>query len=155
LRQRNDAGADQGNDTVMTPHRYDITDRRDVMRLVDVFYDRLRDDEVLGPIFDDVAQVDWTSHLPRMYDFWETLLFAAGTYKGDPLAAHRALARLTPLTSAEFDRWVALFHATVDDLFTGPMADDAKARAARIATTLQYHIEQPAVVLPLVGSVRL
>jgi hemoglobin len=50
------------------------------------------------------------------------------------------LAQRAPLTSREFDRWVSLFHATVDELFAGPMAAEAKQRAARIATMMQYHI---------------
>lgn len=49
--------------------RFELADRRDVARLVNVFYDRVRADDMLGPIFDDVAAVDWAVHLPRMYDF--------------------------------------------------------------------------------------
>jgi hemoglobin len=105
-----------------------------------VFYDRLRDDPLLGPIFDDVAHVDWATHLPRMYDFWESVLFGQATFKGAPLVVHRALAGLTPLTTAAFARWVALFQMTVDDLFTGPMANHAKNRAARIAVTMENNI---------------
>src|SRR5881398_2166271 len=70
--------------------RMDITDSRDVARLVNVFYDRVRDDDILGPIFDDIAHVDWATHLPRMYDFWESVLFARATFKGTPLVVHRA-----------------------------------------------------------------
>src|SRR5438105_4589398 len=102
----------------VNPSRFDITDRRDVAYLVNVFYDRVRDDDILGPIFDDIAHVDWATHLPRMYDFWESVLFARGTFKGAPLVVHRALARRTPLTTAAFDRWIALFQSTVDDLFS-------------------------------------
>src|SRR5439155_12982066 len=65
--------------------RFDITDRRDVACLVNVFYDRVRDDDLLGPIFDDVAHVDWATHLPRMDDFWESVLFSTATFKGTPL----------------------------------------------------------------------
>jgi hemoglobin len=103
----------------MSRLRFDITDRRDVACLVDVFYDRVRDDALLGPIFDDVAHVDWATHLPRMYDFWESVLFGRATFKGTPLIAHRALARKTSLTGTEFEHWVALFQTTVDDLFKG------------------------------------
>lgn len=120
--------------------RLDIADRRDVARLVNIFYDRVRGDDILGPIFDDVAHVDWATHLPRMYDFWESVLFGTATFKGAPLAAHRDLARLTPLTSRGFERWIALFHAAVDDLFEGTMADHAKRSAARIAMVLQYNL---------------
>jgi len=120
--------------------KYDITDRRDVMRLVNVFYDRVRDDDLLGPIFDQVARVDWTTHLPRMYDFWESVLFQQATFRGNPPALHRALARLTPMTGQEFGRWISLFHDTVDHLFAGPMAEHAKLSASRIALVLQHHI---------------
>jgi hemoglobin len=120
--------------------RNDISDRRDVTCLVNVFYDRIRGDRLLGPIFDDVAQVDWTTHLPRMYDFWESVLFAASRFKGQPLVVHRALDQRTPLTDREFDRWVALFHGTVDDLFAGAVADHAKRSASQIAAVLQHAI---------------
>ena len=113
---------------------------------MNVFYDRVRDDELLGPIFDDVAHVDWATHLPRMYDFWESVLFGTATFKGTPLVVHRALARHTPLTGETFDRWVALFHTTVDDLFSGAIANQAKESAVRIAATMEHRltIEQSA-----------
>jgi hemoglobin len=120
--------------------RFDITDRRDVACLVNVFYDRVRDDDILGPIFDDVAHVDWTTHLPRMSDFWESVLFARATFKGAPLAVHRALAQQTPLTFDAFSRWITLFQSTVDDLFSGPMAEHAKNSAARIAAIMERDI---------------
>jgi hemoglobin len=121
--------------------RLDIIDFRDVACLVNVFYDRVRDDGILGPIFDDIAHVDWATHLPRMYDFWESVLFARATFKGAPLVVHRALAQQTPLTSDAFSRWVTLFQSTVDDLFSGPMAEHAKNSAARIAATMEHNID--------------
>ena len=124
----------------MSQPRFDITVRRDVACLVDMFYDRVRDDHLLGPIFDDVAHVDWTTHLPRMYDFWESVLFGRATYKGMPFVVHQQLARLTPLTPEAFARWLALFQATVDDLFAGATAEHAKESAARIAATLEYKL---------------
>ena len=75
----------------VNPSRFDIADRRDVACLVNVFYDRVRDDDILGPIFDDIAHVDWATHLPRMYDFWESVLFARATFKGAPLVVHEDL----------------------------------------------------------------
>jgi len=120
--------------------RFDITDRRDVACFVNVFYDRVRDDDLLGPIFDDIAHVDWATHLPRMYDFWESVLFATATFKGAPLIVHRELARRAPLTTVAFDRWIALFQSTIDDLFIGPMAEHAKNSAVRIAAALEHNI---------------
>jgi hemoglobin len=118
----------------------DIASRDDVTRLVDAFYDQIRTDDVLGPIFQDVAHVDWAAHLPKMYDFWEGVLFGKAGFTGNPLAVHRALARRTALTSQEFDRWLALFHRTVDRLFSGGVADLAKQRSSRIAMVMQHHI---------------
>ena len=131
----------------MNQPRFDIIDSRDVARLVNVFYDRVRDDDMLGPIFGDVAHVDWATHLPRMYDFWESVLFARATFKGTPLVVHRALARRTPLTPVAFERWISLFHSTVDDLFSGPMADHAKNSAVRIAATMEHHISSRAAYI--------
>ena len=66
----------------MTKERLDIRDRRDVACLVNLFYDRVRRDDMLGPVFDDIAHVDWPTHLPLMYDFWESVLFGTATFKG-------------------------------------------------------------------------
>lgn len=118
----------------------DLTSRADIERLVDTFYERVRADDRLGPIFDEVAHVDWATHLPNMYAFWEAVLFGVAGFKGNPLATHHALAQQTPLTAREFDRWVDLFHESVDQLFAGAVAAEAKQRAAQIAATLQYHL---------------
>jgi len=124
----------------MQLERFDITSRGDIVRLVDDFYAEIRQDTILGPIFDDVARVDWAAHLPRMYDFWDAVLFGTPGFKGNPLAVHRALARQAPLNSTEFDRWIALFHLTVDALFAGPVADEVKRRALRVAAVMQHAI---------------
>jgi hemoglobin len=118
----------------------DLTSRSDIERLVDTFYEGIRSDDLLGPIFNEVARVDWATHLPKMYAFWEAVLFGVPGFKGNPMATHFGLARQTPLTAREFNRWVALFQQTVDRLFVGPMATEAKQRAAQIALTMQHHL---------------
>ena len=129
----------------MTATRHDITTRADIERLVDTFYERVRGDEILAPIFDDVAHTDWARHLPKMYDFWETVLFGAPAYRGPPLGIHVELATRVALGQREFGRWLALFVDTVDAAFLGPQADEAKLRAARIASVMQHHIGNAAV----------
>ncbi len=69
----------------------DILNREDIARLVDHFYERVRADARLGPIFGEVARVDWESHLPKMHDFWDTVMFRSGAYRGDLLGAHARL----------------------------------------------------------------
>jgi hemoglobin len=124
----------------MISDKTDIASRADIERLVNEFYARVRGDELLGPIFNEVAQTDWARHLPKMYDFWEGVLFGVAGFRGDPLAVHRELAGRVPLGGREFGRWLDLFHERVDTLFSGPCAEGAKARALRIAAVMQHHI---------------
>jgi len=118
----------------------DILGRSDIKMLVDAFYGRVRNDSTLAYLFDDVARVVWDRHLPRMYDFWENVIFQTGTFRGNPMVAHARLHQLSPLTTEHFDRWLGLFIATVDDYFEGVNADVAKKRASSISQVMQYKI---------------
>jgi hemoglobin len=100
----------------------DITGRPDLVRLVDAFYARVRADEGLGHVFDGVAKVNWESHLPKIYDFWDTVIFRAGTFRGNPIAAHANLIPLTNMGWPLFERWLEIFRATVDEHFAGERA---------------------------------
>jgi len=113
----------------------DIAHRADIERLINTFYDKVKADPVLGPIFNDIAEVDWPKHLPVMYNFWEFLLLGGTQYQGNPIQKHVDLHAIHPLTAEHFDRWLLLFQASVDDLFVGQVADDAKFRAYAIAET--------------------
>src|SRR4051812_13397561 len=105
----------------MTPSR-DITTAEDIRTLVDSFYEKVPRDELLAPIFNDVARVDWAEHLPIMYRFWESMLLGAGTYQGAAFPKHALL----PLQKEHFTRWLTLFVETVNAHFTGPKAEEAK-----------------------------
>lgn len=109
----------------------DIATSAEVAMLVDRFYGKVRVDALLGPIFNDVAQVDWPAHMATLYSFWETLLLGTGTYRGEPFAKHAVL----PLERVHFERWLELFLTTVDENFAGPKAEEAKGRALSIADT--------------------
>lgn len=124
----------------MNPDLPDIGGRPEIERLVNAFYERIRADETLGPIFDEVAKINWDSHLPKMYDFWESVLFRAGSYRGNPLAAHSRLVPLTDMGRDKFDRWLALFVATVDDLFAGEHAGHIKRCAEDMANVIYSRI---------------
>lgn len=121
----------------METTRPDIESEADVAQLVNRFYERVRQDKDLGPIFTDVARVDWEHHIPRLVGFWSTVLLGAEQYRGNPVRPHLELAEQTALQSAHFARWLALFSETVDELFAGDRADLAKMRAQSIATVLQ------------------
>lgn len=118
----------------------DLADRADIERLVNAFYDRIRGDDLLGFIFNDVAQIDWAAHLPKMVAFWETMIFRTGSYTGNPLGAHARLVPLTAMGRPQFDRWLALFTATVDALFSGEKAEHIKSAASDMANVIHAKI---------------
>lgn len=106
----------------------DIATREDIILFVDEFYGKVRQDELLGPVFNDVI-TDWKLHLDKMYRFWNAVLFGAAGYKGNPFAKHAPL----PVGAIHFDRWLDLFRQTIDSHFAGEMATDTKTRAAVMA----------------------
>lgn len=118
----------------------DIAGRSEIEGLVDEFYKRVRDDELLGIIFTDVAKVEWDSHLPKMYAFWETVLFGTGNYRGNPIGAHSQLVGRAEMGKAQFDRWLTLFCSAVDDLFAGERADHIKNCAEDMANVIYSRI---------------
>lgn len=118
----------------------DLEDRSDIERLVNTFYGRVRGDAVIGFIFDQVAQVDWETHLPKMYAFWERVLFGTGNFRGNPLAAHAALVSRTEMGRPQFDRWLSLFLETIDELFVGERASHLKRSAEDMANVIYSKI---------------
>jgi hemoglobin len=116
--------------------RGDIESEEDIRRLVETFYERVNEDPVLGPIFNDVAKVNWEEHLPHLRRFWSSLLFRSGTFKGNPFEKHQLL----PIGKEHFSTWLGLFRRTIDDLFAGPKAEEAKGIAASIADSFQVRM---------------
>lgn len=119
----------------------DIRSRTDIELLVNSFYDRVKDDGTIGYIFEDVAKVNWEHHLPKMYDFWETILFGQKGFKGNPMEVHFKLNKLHPLESEHFERWKELFRKTINEHFSGPFADLAIQKAESIAGLMLFKIK--------------
>lgn len=117
-------------------NKSDITNREDIILLVNTFYNKIKKDEIIGYFFNDVAKVDWNRHLPVMYNFWENILFYTGNYSGNPMQAHKKVHKLSPLSQKDFTHWVKLFTKTVDELFAGKKAEEIKERAANIAQVM-------------------
>jgi hemoglobin len=122
----------------------DIQDRKDIETLIHAFYDKVRKDELIGYIFNDVAKVNWEHHTPVICDFWENILFQSNVYRGNPMATHMNLHALSPLAKPHFDRWKKLFTETIDEYFEGKNAELAKQRAISIATMMQIKIIEAA-----------
>jgi hemoglobin len=115
----------------------DISRLDDIKLLVDTFYSKVQQDDLIGPIFNEKIQDRWPMHLERMYGFWETVLLEVRSYSGSPFPPHATL----PIHKEHFDRWMELFTKTVDTLFAGPIADEAKWRAEKMAEMFNYKID--------------
>lgn len=120
-------------------------------RLVALFYDRVRSDAELGPIFDD-AIPDWPTHLEKLVAFWSSVMLTSGRYKGNPVAAH--FPHKDRITPALFQRWLALWRQATVDTVPAPAAAVLQAKAARIAESLQLALffRLPAAGAPRVAS---
>lgn len=120
--------------------RADIETREDCELLVRSFYARALTDPLIGFLFTDVARLDLEAHVPKVADFWETILLGAPSYRGGAYAPHALLHRQVPLLSGHFDRWLVLWEAAVDEHFDGPRATEAKAHAQRVARAFQRRL---------------
>lgn len=116
----------------------DIKNRKDIEGLVNAFYDKVKQDDVIGYLFNDVARVNWDEHLPKMYNFWENILFYTGNYSGSPMIVHRELHSKSTMNESHFKHWNQLFNETVDSLFAGEKAEEIKSRATNIAAVMMY-----------------
>lgn len=113
-----------------------LESRPQIMLLVDSFYAKVRQDSLIGPIFNEQAHINWDEHLPKLYSFWEDLLFGTHNYHGRPFPPHLKF----NLKIEHFERWLTLFIQTVDEHFYGQKADEAKARAVRIGQNFLQNI---------------
>lgn len=115
----------------------DILRLEDVKILVDTFYGKVRQDDLLANIFNQTIQEKWSTHLEKMYRFWQTVLLSEHTYYGSPFAPHAKM----PINGRHFEQWKKLFFETVDENFSGEKANEAKWRAEKMAEMFQIKIE--------------
>lgn len=114
----------------------DIFNLGDIKQLVDTFYSKVQSNPLIGPVFNERIQDKWPQHLEKMYSFWQTVLLEEYTYFGRPFPPHAQL----PVEREHFETWLDLFKETVDELFTGDKATEAKWRANKMAEMFQIKI---------------
>jgi len=115
-----------------------VTDNS-IADMVDTFYNKVRSDELLGPIFAEAIGDDWAPHLNKMKAFWSSVLLASRTYKGNPMIAHLKLPRLS---QHHFDRWLQLWRETAGDLCSEALGSLFIQKAQMIGARLLYAISQ-------------
>ncbi|CAN5373899.1 group III truncated hemoglobin [soil metagenome] len=112
----------------------DLCTEEEIVQLVYGFYDAVRRDEVLGPVFNRHVG-NWDAHLPTMVDFWSSALRGTARFRGSPMVKHAAL---PGLSIALFQRWLGLFRQTTGALPNTALAEQANDLAQRIAHSLWY-----------------
>lgn len=135
------------------PTRHDLATRTDVHDLVTIFYREIVFDELLEPIFGEVAEVDWAEHIPKLIDYWCWILFGTDGYPGHVTGVHRHLHAQRPIGPVHCDRWFALWVDSIDAGWSGPYADKAKGHAATLMAGMAKHLFGFAWTVP-VGSRR-
>lgn len=111
----------------------DLDTPAEIEEMVRRFYADVAQDDLLGPMFNDVARVDWSEHLPKLASFWCRALLGIPGYGGNPFQAHRRIHEKRSFTAAQFDRWLSLFHETLELGWVGPHAARAAALAEDVA----------------------
>src|SRR3569623_733122 len=107
----------------------DLEGPEDVAELVRRFYADVAQDDLLGPMFNEVARVDWSEHLPKLTAFWCRALFGIPGSAGTPFRAHAAVHEQRAFTSGHFERWLYLFEENLSLSWRGPIADKALRRS--------------------------
>ena len=115
----------------------DLDTRENIEKFVDCFYSRVLADEHLAPIFLDIAAIDLAVHLPHIKDYWCKLLLGEKKYQRHTMNIHRQLHGKQPLQAGDFQRWLALFNATLDEGFAGERTERARQVAAAIAGNME------------------
>lgn len=120
----------------------DISSREDVELLVREFYSKVRKNELLRHVFDDVVKIDWEHHIPILIDFWESILLDVNKYDRNAMAVHYEVNQKIKLEPLHFNIWLSLFDETVNEYFVGEKASLAKTRAHSIAGIMQIKMQQ-------------
>ena len=119
----------------------DIISRADIDLLIRAFYEKVKQDDTIGIIFNEIMHIDWEHHIPVIVDFWDSALLDADVYHKNAMEPHFAINKIFPLKQEHFERWLKLFTGTVDEYFEGRVAKLAKTRAQGIAGIMQLKMD--------------
>ena len=118
----------------------DIQNTEDIQLLVNTFYGKVRADDLIGPIFNRFVGDHWDAHLPKMYSFWGMSLFGEGGYRGNAVQKHVEIDKNVHLDEHHFDRWIALWQETINDLFEGKIAEEARKKAGLMMQLIKIKV---------------
>ena len=117
----------------------DIENREDIKLLIDTFYDGVLQDPLMRPVFEDSLE-HWDHHKNRVVNFWENWIFQTGSYDGGMMWKHSSRHQTQPMNAERFERWLAYWFTTVDQLFKGEKAEFVKSKALEIGKVLHHKL---------------
>lgn len=115
-----------------------LQSRADIKQLVEEFYSGLLTDDRIGFIFTDVIELDLEHHVPKIVNFWDSLLFGSQSYQGQVMQVHMALNQKVALKPEFFERWLQRFTGKVNELFEGEKAEELLKRVQQMAVLMEY-----------------
>jgi hemoglobin len=123
----------------MRSTKKEIENGEDVRLLLDSFYAKVKEDPLLAPVFKSriPTESDWPEHMDILYQFWESVLFGVAAFRGNPFPKHIGLG----INATHFDRWIRLFHSTIDELFVGKIAGEAKDKSIKMRMLFEYKLK--------------
>lgn len=114
------------------PHKTDLSDRTQISMFVKSFYGMVAQDDLLAPIFEQTAGVDWATHIEKLTDFWCRSLLHEPGYEGNPYTKHQRVHERSPFSAEHFARWLDLFHEAISR-WGGDFAEQAKRQVVLVA----------------------
>jgi hemoglobin len=120
----------------------DISNRQDLLFLMQQFYNKLLANPSISYLFTDIAKINLEHHLPVLVDFWDNILFESDSYRKNAMQPHMTLHAQSPIEDHHFETWLQYFKTTVDENFEGEKAFLAKERATSIATIMKIRVKQ-------------
>jgi hemoglobin len=118
----------------------EIQDRSDIDFILKAFYLKLFADDRIAYLFTEVAKLDLETHLPHLADFWESVIFDKNDYAKNVMSIHMDLHKKSPLTAEHFQLWMTYFKETIDEHYTGGLAQKMKDRANGIAYIMKTKV---------------
>ena len=118
----------------------DVSNREDIINLLETFYAKAFKDEVIGHFFTEVVPLNLETHIPVIADFWEAIVFNTQGYRKNVMEVHQHINQLSAIKKEHLDKWVNIFTATVDQMFEGSKAELMKQRARSVATLMDIKL---------------
>jgi hemoglobin len=120
----------------------DIHKPKDIQRVINAFFRKVKKDKLLAPFFADKTKADWDAFLPVMYSFWENALFYSGNYMGNPMQRHSEMNETHAFAAEHYARWLELFAASIDERYAGEKAELMKERSRNISVIMQVKMQE-------------